>query len=88
MSEIQSKTPLTGAQIRAARALIKWSAADLAAASGLGVATINRAEKQDNIVISLTSANQAAIVSALQDAGVILIAENGEGPGVRLRKDK
>ena len=37
-------SPLTSAQIRAARALIRWSAADLAKASSVGVTTIRRAE--------------------------------------------
>ncbi|WP_376094573.1 helix-turn-helix domain-containing protein [Roseomonas sp. CCTCC AB2023176] len=30
--------------------------------------------------------NLAAIRAALEAAGVIFVAENGEGPGVRLRK--
>ena len=36
--------PLTSAQIRAARALLRWSAEDLARESALGVTTIRRAE--------------------------------------------
>ena len=32
--------------------------------------------------------NLAAIKSALESAGVIFVDENGEGPGVRLRKRK
>jgi len=36
--------PLTSAQIRAARALLRWSAEDLARESTLGVTTIRRAE--------------------------------------------
>jgi hypothetical protein len=38
---------LTGAQIRAARSLIRWTAEDLAAASALSVATIRRAELKE-----------------------------------------
>ena len=86
MTDIQSPMNLTGAQIRAGRALVKWSAADLASASGLGIATINRAEKDDGKPLKLTVANQAAIIGAFGRAGVILVAENGEGPGVRLKK--
>jgi hypothetical protein len=36
--------PLTSAQIRAARALIRWSAQELANVSSVGVTTIRRAE--------------------------------------------
>lgn len=76
---------LTGSQIRAARALKNISAADLAALSKVGVATIRRAEAQDGEV-SMTAANQAAIRAALESAGVEFVPENGGGPGVRLRK--
>lgn len=76
---------LTSAQIRAARALLRWSAANLARQSRLGVNTIRRAEVADQGT-SLTAANELAIRSALEAAGVEFIAENGGGPGVRLRK--
>jgi hypothetical protein len=76
---------LTGAQIRAARSLIRWTAEDLAAASALSVATIRRAELKENQT-ALTSANDLAIRRALESAGVEFIDENGGGPGVRLRK--
>lgn len=76
-----------GRQIRAARALIGWSAQDLANASSVGVATIRRAELKDEET-GMTAPNTAAIRAALEAAGVLFIAENGEGPGVRLRKDK
>jgi transcriptional regulator with XRE-family HTH domain len=39
-----SPPPLTSAQIRAARALIRWSAEDLARHSSVSVTTIRRAE--------------------------------------------
>jgi hypothetical protein len=76
--------PLTSAQIRAARALLRWSAEDLAQASALGIATIRRAELTDQQT-SLTTANDLAIRRALESAGVLFISENGGGAGVRLR---
>jgi transcriptional regulator with XRE-family HTH domain len=76
---------LTGAQIRSARALLKWSAQDLAKHASLGVNTIRRAETGDDAT-SLTTANDLAIRRALESAGVEFIDENGGGPGVRLRK--
>ena len=77
--------PLSSAQIRAARALIRWSAEDLARASSVGVTTIRRAELTVEIT-SLTTANDQTIRRALELAGVEFIDENGGGPGVRLRK--
>jgi hypothetical protein len=80
-----SKRQLTSAQIRAARALIRWSAEDLARETTLSVTTVRRAELTANET-SLTSANDRAIRHALEAAGVEFIDENGGGPGVRLRK--
>lgn len=76
--------PLTSAQIRAARALLRWSAEDLARASAVGVATVRRAELAPNET-SMTTPNDMAVRLALEGAGVGFIAENGGGPGVRLR---
>ena len=71
--------------MRAARALLRWSALDLASASKVGVATIRRVEVVDG-EIPVTLANEAALRRALETAGVEFIDENGGGPGVRLRK--
>ncbi len=76
---------ITGAQLRAARALIRWRAEDLAKAAKVGVATVRRAEGLDGPV-GMTAANEEAIRNALETAGVEFIPENGSGPGVRLRK--
>ena len=76
---------LTSAQIRAARALLRWSAEDLAQHSVLSVATIRRAELADDET-SMTAANDLAVRRALEAAGVEFIDENGGGPGVRLRQ--
>jgi hypothetical protein len=77
--------PLTSAQIRSGRALIRWRAEDLARESSVGVATVRRAELADEAT-SLTTANDLAIRRALEAAGIEFIDENGGGPGVRLRK--
>jgi hypothetical protein len=76
---------LTSAQIRAARALIRWSAEDLARQTALSVATIRRAELAAHET-SMTEANDLAVRRALETAGVEFIDENGGGAGVRLRK--
>jgi hypothetical protein len=77
--------PLSSAQIRAARALVRWSAEDLARESALGVNTIRRAEVAED-AIALTAANDLAIRRALEAAGIEFIDENGGGAGVRLKK--
>ena len=75
---------LTSAQVRAARALIRWSADDLARETTLSVTTIRRAELTEGET-SMTTANDLAVRRALETAGVEFIDENGGGPGVRLR---
>jgi transcriptional regulator with XRE-family HTH domain len=74
---------LVGAQIRAARGLLKWSAVDLAQASALGVNTVRRAEAADTET-SLTAANELAIRRAFEAAGVEFT--NGDQPGLRLTR--
>lgn len=76
---------ITGAQMRAARALVRWSAKDLAKAASVGVATVRRAESEDGIPPT-TLANRNAIRGALEAAGIEFISENGGGPGVRLAR--
>jgi len=76
---------ISSAQMRAARALIRWTALDLASASKVGVATIRRAEVVEG-EIPVTLANEAAIRRALESAGIEFIEDNGGGEGVRFRK--
>lgn len=76
---------ITSAQIRAARALIRWTAEDLAKEAALGVATIRRAELADG-PLQMTASNLAAVRRTFEAAGVEFIPENGGGAGVRLRK--
>jgi hypothetical protein len=82
-----SRKSLKSAQIRAARALIRWSAEDLARSSAVGLTTIRRAELTIEET-SLTAANDQAIRRAFEAAGVEFIDENGGGVGVRLRSAK
>lgn len=82
MSSFDPKS-LTGAQLRAARALVGISGADLAAITKLGIATIRRAEANSGPV-SITLANAERVVRALEGAGVEFIPQNGGGAGVRL----
>ena len=75
---------ISSAQLRAARHLANLSQADIAEATGLSLPTIKRAESEREVSVSADAI--AAIRTALESAGVEFIAENGGGPGVRLRK--
>ena len=72
-------------QVKAARALLGRAQSDLAKASAVSEPTIKRLEAGDGD-LGGRPATVAAIRAALEAAGVIFIAENGDGPGVRLRK--
>jgi transcriptional regulator with XRE-family HTH domain len=72
------------AQIRAARALIGWSQADLAEAAGLSVSLVDRFETGQ--LDSIAAETVARMRAALESAGVAFIPKNGGGAGVRLRK--
>jgi transcriptional regulator with XRE-family HTH domain len=78
---------ITGSQIRAARALVRWTVEDLAKKANVGVMTVRRAEALDGPTTMLPN-NATAIRAALESAGVEFIAENGGGPGVRMRKGR
>ena len=78
---------IVASQIRAARALLRWSAHELAAESGVSWTTIQRMEAS-NGVPSATARNIEKIQKTLEAAGIIFIGENDEGPGVRLRKQR
>ena len=73
-------------QVKAARSLLAWSQNDLAGASGISEPTIKRLESQDG-ELGGRAETAEAIRIALEKAGVEFIAENGGGPGVRLRKN-
>ena len=77
---------MVASQIRAARALLRWSAHELATASGVSWTTIQRMEASEGVPPA-TARNIEKIQKTLEAAGVIFIEENGGGPGVRLRKE-
>jgi len=76
---------IMGSQLRAARALVRWSVDDLAEQSRVAGVTIRDAEAEDGPV-SVTAADARALQLALERAGVEFIPENGSGAGVRFAK--
>lgn len=80
---------MTSGQIRAARAMLRWSQSDLAEESGISVQTINRLESMDGIVEG-NRGTLKTIARAFTDAGIELISKGespeGDGPGLRLKE--
>jgi transcriptional regulator with XRE-family HTH domain len=73
---------LTGAQVRAARALLRWEVAELAAAAGIPEAEVALLEAHDGAPAP-GAVDADAIRRALEAAGVDLL--DGGAPGARLR---
>ena len=74
---------ITSDQIRAARALLKWSAEDLAKEAGVGIATVRRFEL-DKGVPSGQVRILGALKASLEAGGVEFIGTPEHRPGVRL----
>jgi transcriptional regulator with XRE-family HTH domain len=85
---------ITGAQIRAARAFLRWTIADLATAADVGLSTIQEVEKIDGeprVASTLqwrSDARDEALTkmrSALEKAGITFLPESAHGVGLRGR---
>lgn len=76
---------ISAGQVRAARALVGLTREQLAHASGVPMRTVARMEMEEGTPRRRTL---SAIRAALEAVGVVFIAENGGGPGVRLAKGK
>jgi len=67
---------ITAAQIRAARALLRWSSQELSKQSGLSLPTIQRMESAEGVPSSYKK-NVEAVRHTLANAGIIFI-DGGE----------
>lgn len=76
---------ITSCQIRAARALLNWSALDLAINSNVGVATIRRMELAKSVPSS-NAQTLELVRKTLELNGVEFIGSPDDRPGVRLNK--
>ena len=77
---------ITGAQIRAARALLKWKAKDLAEESEISWATIQRMESAEGTPPGL-AVNHEKLQKTLEAAGIMFLAADANGgPGVRFKQ--
>jgi transcriptional regulator with XRE-family HTH domain len=79
---------ITGAQMKAARALLGIDQRQMADLSGLSLPTVQRMEASDGVVRGNVD-SLMKLVAAMEQAGIELIGENsqsaGRGRGVRLK---
>ncbi len=73
---------IAAAQCRAARALLEWTDAQLAEAAGVHIEVVQLLEARFR---RPSAEQQQRIRKALEDAGIVFIAENGGGVGARLK---
>ena len=73
---------ITGGQIRAARAALKWSASTLSKKAGVAIQTIIRFEAVDGIPPSRSSTLQG-VQAVLEAAGIEFIGSPTDRPGIR-----
>lgn len=76
---------ISSSQIRAARALLDWSAKELSELAGVGWATIQRFESADGIPPS-RGGTLDRVQTALENAGIEFIGDPLQSPGVRLKR--
>jgi transcriptional regulator with XRE-family HTH domain len=73
---------MNAVQSKMARAALGWGVRELAKAASVSVDTVSRLERGEELMPRTVQ----AIRTALEQAGVIFIDRNGNGPGVRLRE--
>ena len=71
-------------QCTMARVALKLGVRELATLASVSPNTIARLERGEE----MRKSTIAAIRATLESAGVIFVEENGEGPGVRLKKPR
>lgn len=76
---------VTSEQIRAGKALLRWSGEELAAKAGVSLSTIRRVEAATGVPEGQNLKTLMAITNALEAAGVEFIGSPDNAPGVCLR---
>lgn len=76
---------ISSSQVRAAKALLRWSGEDLAFKSGVSLSTIRRVEASEGVPESQNVKTLMLIKKALEDGGVEFIGSPEDRPGVRMR---
>jgi len=78
---------ITSDQIRAARALLRWSGKDLAEKTGLGFSTLMRLEVLEGVPTAQAKTLET-IQRVFEKAGIEFIGTPKEGAGVRWKTKK
>ena len=78
---------ITSDQIRAARALLRWSGKDLAEKTGLGFSTLMRLEVLEGVPTAQAKTLET-IQKVFEKAGIEFIGSPEEGAGVRWKIKK
>lgn len=101
--DTMAETKISGAQVRMARAAVRWSLAELASKAGVGISTVQAIEAADDPAdvdaagLETTRDYRAGaraeslgkIAKALGSAGVTFLRDDGkQGPGIRARPGK
>ena len=71
----------SGRQIRAARALLGWSQAELASFAGISTPTVGRIEAKTGPVGGRID-TAVKLIRTLEAAGIVFVSEEEGGPGV------
>jgi hypothetical protein len=93
---------VTGAQVRAARAFLKWTIADLAKAADVSISSIQVIESNDGppvikgggveTTLDHRAAARAEVVKKIErafvNAGITFLPANAQGNGIRGRTDE
>ena len=79
---MQGRT-VTSEQLRAARAVLRWSVAHLAARTGVGTATIKRYEAGDGVPTS-RKGHLATLRRAYEAVGIEFVGTPEDAPGIRV----
>ena len=78
---------ITSDQIRAARALLRWSGKDLAEKTGLGFSTLMRLEVLEGVPTAQAKTLET-IQKAFEKAGIEFLGSPEDGAGVRWKTKK
>ena len=78
---------ITSDQIRAARALLRWSGKDLAEKTGLGFSTLMRLEVLEGVPTAQGKTLET-IQKAFEKAGIEFLGSPEDGAGVRWKTKK